>query len=65
MKGEMAILRSEDGRELELPREAFDALWDFTHGHRKSGVVSIEFKTGGTVGVNGRHVVVTSEIRYK
>lgn len=65
MSQEPAVLQSTDGRKLELPQEAFEALWDFIHGHRRSGSVTMQFKNGGVAGVNGCHIAVTTEMKYK
>lgn len=59
------VLTHPDGRSVPLPKELFDAVWDFTNGHRKSGEIKMQFKNGGVAGVRGCHVTVTSEIEYK
>jgi len=55
---EQPVLQSPDGREIKLPQEVFDVLWQFVNEHRRTGTITVEMKTGGVVGV-------VSNIRHK
>ena len=42
---------SPDGNRIEIPKELFQALWDFIKGSKHSGTVTIQFRNGGVAGL--------------
>jgi hypothetical protein len=40
----MAI--SPDGRQIEIPKELFLALWDFLEGGKAAGSITLQFQDG-------------------
>ena len=42
--GCMAI--SPDGRQIEIPKELFLALWDFLEGGKAAGSITLQFRDG-------------------
>jgi hypothetical protein len=63
---EKCVFKSADGeRELALPQEAFDALWDLIKGQRSGSAVFQVRHDGGVAGVRKSHLVVTADLQYK
>jgi hypothetical protein len=42
-----------DGDQVEIPKELFKALWDFSQGSKATGSVVIHFRNGGMAGLEG------------
>lgn len=40
-----------DGNQIEIPKELFGALWDFSAGNKPTGSVVIQFRNGGVAGL--------------
>ena len=40
-----------DGNQIEIPKELFGLLWDFTAGNKPTGSVVIQFRNGGIAGL--------------
>jgi hypothetical protein len=40
-----------DGERIEIPKELFKALWDFSEGTKATGSVTIHFRNGGVAGL--------------
>jgi len=40
-----------DGNHIEIPKELFGLLWDFTEGNKPTGSVIIQFRNGGIAGL--------------
>ncbi|HEY7401892.1 MAG TPA: hypothetical protein VIB39_00090 [Candidatus Angelobacter sp.] len=40
-----------DGNQIEIPKELFGLLWDFTLGNKPTGSVVIQFRNGGIAGL--------------
>lgn len=40
-----------DGNQVEIPKELFGLLWDFTAGNKPTGSVVIQFRNGGIAGL--------------
>lgn len=46
------IVVGPDGEQIEIPRELFKALWDFSEGTKATGSVTIHFRNGGVAGLD-------------
>ena len=42
---------SPDGNNIEIPKELFVLLWDFSEGNKRTGSVIIQFRNGGVTGL--------------
>jgi hypothetical protein len=40
-----------DGNQIEIPKELFGLLWDFSAGNKPTGSVVIQFRNGGVAGL--------------
>lgn len=40
-----------EGDQIEIPKELFRALWDFSQGSKATGSVVIHFRNGGVAGL--------------
>jgi hypothetical protein len=40
-----------DGNQIEIPKELFGVLWDFSAGNKPTGSVVIQFRNGGVAGL--------------
>jgi hypothetical protein len=40
-----------EGDQIEIPKELFKALWDFSQGSKATGSVVIHFRNGGVAGL--------------
>jgi hypothetical protein len=40
-----------DGNHIEIPKELFGLLWDFSAGNKPNGSVVIQFRNGGIAGL--------------
>ena len=40
-----------DGNQIEIPKELFGLLWDFSAGNKPTGSVIIQFRNGGIAGL--------------
>jgi hypothetical protein len=40
-----------DGNQVEIPKELFGLLWDFSRGAKPTGSVIIQFRNGGIAGL--------------
>jgi hypothetical protein len=40
-----------DGNQIEIPKELFGLLWDFSEGNKQTGSVIIQFRNGGVAGL--------------
>ena len=40
-----------EGDQIEIPKELFRALWDFSQGSKATGSVVIRFRNGGVAGL--------------
>ena len=40
------IAISPDGRQVEIPKELFVALWDFLEGRKAAGSITLQFRDG-------------------
>jgi hypothetical protein len=40
-----------EGDQIEIPKELFKALWDFSQGSKATGSVIIHFRNGGVAGL--------------
>ena len=40
-----------DGNQVEIPKELFGLLWDFSAGNKPTGSVVIQFRNGGIAGL--------------
>lgn len=40
-----------EGDQIEIPKELFRALWDFSQGSKATGSVIIHFRNGGVAGL--------------
>lgn len=45
------ILVAPEGEQIEIPKELFKALWDFSQGSKATGSVIIHFRNGGVAGL--------------
>jgi len=45
------IVAGPDGERIEIPKELFKALWDFSEGTKATGLVTIHFRNGGVAGL--------------
>ena len=42
---------SPEGLEIEIPKELFSVLRDFTEGHKQNGTAVVQFRNGGVAGL--------------
>jgi hypothetical protein len=40
-----------DGNQIEIPKELFGLLWDFSEGNKQTGSVIMQFRNGGVAGL--------------
>jgi hypothetical protein len=45
------IVVAPEGDQIEIPKELFKALWDFSQGSKATGSVVIHFRNGGVAGL--------------
>lgn len=45
------IVVAPEGDQIEIPKELFRALWDFSQGSKATGSVVIHFRNGGVAGL--------------
>jgi hypothetical protein len=45
------VLVAPEGEQIEIPKELFKALWDFSQGSKATGSVVIHFRNGGVAGL--------------
>jgi hypothetical protein len=44
--GDSCMAISPDGRQIEIPKELFLALWDFLEGRKTAGSITLQFRDG-------------------
>src|SRR5579871_3082521 len=45
------VVGPDPGDQIEIPKELFKALWDFSQGSKATGSVVIHFRNGGVAGL--------------
>lgn len=45
------LVVSPDGNKIEIPKELFVLLWDFSEGNKPTGSVIMQFRNGGVAGL--------------
>jgi hypothetical protein len=45
------LVISPDGSQVEIPKELFVLLWDFSEGTKQTGSVIMQFRNGGVAGL--------------
>lgn len=45
------LVVSPDGNKIEIPKELFALLWDFSEGNKPTGSVIMQFRNGGVAGL--------------
>ena len=45
------LVVASDGNQIEIPKELFGLLWDFSSGSKPTGSVIIQFRNGGIAGL--------------
>ena len=45
------LVVSPDGNKIEIPKELFVLLWDFSEGNKQTGSVIMQFRNGGVAGL--------------
>jgi hypothetical protein len=45
------LVVSPDGSQIEIPKELFVLLWDFSEGTKQTGSVIMQFRNGGVAGL--------------
>jgi len=40
-----------DGNQIEIPKELFGLLWDFSEGNKQTGAVNMQIRNGGVAGL--------------
>jgi hypothetical protein len=49
--GHRYLVVAPEGDQIEIPKELFNALWDFSQGSKGTGSVVIHFRNGGVAGL--------------
>jgi len=45
------LVVSPDGNKIEIPKELFVLLWDFSEGNKQTGSAIMQFRNGGVAGL--------------